>query len=105
MIINRASEEAKNFYSAGTSFSLFGCAGVVQISWLVLGRLLPFLKTEIIALLLSAILVFAYAYIMPEPINYPNGGKRRITPAEGIFGFFNTFIVFAIVLGLNTLHW
>ena len=95
------SEEIKNFYSAGTTFSIVGCAGSVQIVWAVLGKLWPSLKADKVGLAISIMIVIAYALVIPEPEGWPNAGKLRITLAESIFGILNSFIVFAIVLGLN----
>jgi hypothetical protein len=39
--------------------------------------------------------------VIPEPAGYPNAGRPRITVAEAIFGFVNTFIVFSAASGLK----
>jgi hypothetical protein len=95
------SEEIKNFYSAGTTFSIVGCSGAVQIVWAISGRLLPVLKSDWAGLLISILIVLAYALVIPEPEGWPDAGKLRLTLAEIIFGTLNSFLVFAIVLGLN----
>jgi hypothetical protein len=95
------SEEIKNFYSAGTTFSIVGCAGSVQIVWAVMGRLWPYMKAEWIGMLISVLIILAYALVIPEPEGWPNAGRLKLTMAELIFGVLNSFIVFAIVLGLN----
>ena len=97
------SAEAKNFYSAGSSFSFLWCACVVEFSWLVLERVWDGFSHRFVGLLLSAAIVYAYAWAVPEPSGYPKEGRRVITRAEYIFGFFNTFIVLGIVLGLRAL--
>jgi hypothetical protein len=94
-------EEIKNFYSAGTTFSLVGCAGSVQIVWAMIGRLWPYFKAEWIGLIISFAIVFAYALVIPEPEGWADAGKLKLTVAEIVFGALNSFIVFAIVLGLN----
>ena len=102
-VVNRISKEAKHFYSAGTVFSAFACASVVELAWSALGNLGDGFKSRLVGLILSLLIVFAYALLIPEPRNYPNAGKLRITVAEGIFGLFNALIVFAIALGINNL--
>lgn len=94
-------EEIKNFFSAGTTFSFIGCASTVQVVWAVLGRFSPILRLELVGLVISFLIVLAYALVIPEPEGYPNAGKRRITLAEFIFGTINSFVIFAVVLGLN----
>ena len=101
--LDRISSEAKNFFSAGSSFSAIACASAVQIAWSVSAIVLTDLKSPVWGLLLSFLIVFAYALVIPEPKGYPGAGKMKITVIEIIFGFFNAFIVFAIVLGLNNL--
>jgi hypothetical protein len=94
-------EEIKNFYSAGTTFSMVGCAGSVQIVWTIMERLWPYCKAEWIGLIVSFVIVFAYALVIPEPEGWPDAGKLKLTVAEIIFGTLNSCIVFAIVLGLK----
>jgi pilus assembly protein TadC len=101
--LNQISSEAKNFYSAGAAFSTFACSGVVRIVWAALDRIYPPFESELTALLLSFLIVLAYALVIPEPKNYPNAGKMRITLSEGIFGFANTFIVFALAIAIKNL--
>jgi hypothetical protein len=101
--LNAWSEAAKSFYTAGTTFSVFGCSGLVSIAWAVVGRWDPLLASEACGFALSVLIVFAYALVLPEPMGYPREGKLHITAAEAIFGFFNAFAVFAIVLGLKAL--
>jgi hypothetical protein len=102
-IIENVSKEAKNFYSAGSTFSAFACSGVVRITWAALERISTPFQSELTALALSIIIVFAYALIIPEPGNYPNAGKMKITLPEALFGFFNSFIVFALAVAIRNL--
>jgi len=97
------SRESKNFYSAGSTFSTFACAAAVEFVWKALGKPAHFMQSEWAALVLSFAIVFAYALVIPEPPGYPNAGKMRLTVAEIIFGFFNSFIVFGVVLALKCL--
>ncbi|MDA0170544.1 hypothetical protein OJ998_15700 [Solirubrobacter taibaiensis] len=96
-----AAQQAKDFYSAGAAFTALGCTAAVGITWGVLGRLWDVFEPEWVALLLSAFIVYAYALLLPEPEGYDHAGTMRLTPAEVIFGFFNTLIVFATVLGVK----
>ena len=102
-VVDRISIEAKHFYSAGTVFSIFLCASMVELAWSALGSVSVDLKSRIVGLILSILIVFAYALLIPEPKSYPNAGKLRVTLAEGIFGLFNALAVFAIALGIKNL--
>ena len=99
--VNWISTESKNFYSAGTTFSTFACAAAVEFVWKALSKTSLFMQAEWVALILSFAIVFAYALIIPEPQGSPNAGKMRLTIAEIIFGFFNSFIVFGVALALK----
>ena len=103
-IIDYASLEAKNFYSAGSSFTTLACAAAVHISWGVLESFYPILSKNVCGLVLCFLLVFAYAIALPEPPGYKNEGKMRLTVHEIIFGFFNSLIVFSIVNGFRHFH-
>jgi hypothetical protein len=95
---------SKEFYSAGASFSTLSCAAVVVVVWrAALGQIYEPLKSPVCALVLSALIVFAYAYVIPEPTDYPDAGRRRITPSEFVFGIFNIFIVYATAVTLEAL--
>jgi hypothetical protein len=100
-ILERWSALAKDFYSPGSTLSSLGCAAAVLIVWRTLAHLWPFFGEEGCALVISFLIVFAYALILPEPLGYPDAGKLRLTLAEVIFGFFNAFIVFSVVLALK----
>jgi hypothetical protein len=100
-IIGTASEQAKALYSAASSFTALGCAAAVGIAWGALARIGSAFESEWVPLLLSALIVYAYAYVLPEPPGYPHAGELKPTPAELIFGFFNLLIVFATVLGVK----
>jgi len=102
-ILENVSREAKNFYSAGSTFSVFACSGAVRLVWAALDRIYVPLESELTALVLSFIIVFTYALVIPEPGNYPNAGKMRITLPEALFGFFNSFIVFALAVAIRNL--
>ncbi|HEV2379585.1 MAG TPA: hypothetical protein VG206_07280 [Terriglobia bacterium] len=93
--------EEKSFYSAGSSFSALGCSAAVGTAWKVLGSLSPHFENIGWGLVLSFVLVYAYALVIPEPQGYRNQGQLRITMPEAIFGFFNALQVFAIVMGVR----
>jgi hypothetical protein len=98
-ILGGVSAASKNFYSAGASFTTFGCAGVTFSMWRALEQISPTFKADWCGFLLSALIVLAYALVVPEPNGYPNAGKMRLTLAEFIFGFFNAGIIFMMILG------
>src|SRR4051794_25005920 len=75
--LERWSAGAKDFYSAGASFSTIACAGTVLIIWSTLGELASFFKSPICGVTLSFLIVFAYAFILPEPPGYPNAGRLK----------------------------
>jgi hypothetical protein len=99
--LNAAAELAKEFYSAGSSFTALGCSAAVLIGWTALARLWHVFESTWVSFLLSALIVYAYALLLPEPDGYPDARKMKLTAAEGLFGFFNTLIVFATVLGVK----
>lgn len=99
--LERTSAEAKNFYSAGSTFTTLGCSAAVGISWGMLARLWSAFEPVWVPFLLSWLIVYAYAFVLPEPPGYDNAGGRKLTAAELIFGFFNVLIVFATVLGIK----
>jgi hypothetical protein len=100
-VLDRWSLSAKDFYSPGSTLSSLGCAATVLIVWQTLARLWSVCAKEGCALLISFLIVTAYALVLPEPEGYPNQHKFRLTLSEIIFGFFNTFIVFSVVLTLK----
>ena len=102
-MINRISEGSKQFYSAGASFTPLTCAVVVLIVWSTVAKMWPILKCDACGLVLSLLLVFAYAFVIPEPKGYPHEGKLRITPSEAVFGVFNPFLVFSTAVGIRAL--
>ena len=102
-MLDFVSLESKHFYSAGTTFSLFSCAGIVHLTWFILERFHECFSHELVGIVLSAMIVYAYAWVIPEPKGYIDEGQRKITKAEYIFGFFNTFVIFAITLGLRSI--
>ena len=102
--LDHISRESKNFYSAGTTFTSLSCAGVVGISWDVLSSVWPYLSASWFGLILSFFVVLAYALVIPEPRGYPNPGRMRLTIAELIFGSFNSFMVFAVVMGFKCMN-
>ena len=99
--VDAASIEAKNFYSAGSSFTTLGCTAAVSVAWGMLARLLGVLGSQWVPFVLSTLIVYAYAYVLPEPPGYAHAGKLRLTAPEAIFGFFNVMIVFATVIGIR----
>src|SRR5690349_17132313 len=88
------SEEQKKFFSAGGSFSVPACALVVKTCWSALELLSGYGKSYWVGLVLAAIIVFAYAYLLPEPKGYANAGERKLTRSELLFGFINMLVVF-----------
>jgi hypothetical protein len=102
-ILENVSREAKNFYSAGSTFSAFACSGVVRLVWAALDRIYAPLESELTALVLSFVIVYTYALVIPEPHNYTNAGKMKLTLPEALFGFFNSFIVFALAVAIKNL--
>jgi hypothetical protein len=102
-ILENVSREAKNFYSAGSTFSAFACSGVVRLVWAALDRVYAPLESELTALVLSFVIVYTYAVVIPEPHNYANPGEMKLTLPEILFGFFNSFIVFALAIAIKNL--
>lgn len=100
-LIELASSESKNFYSAGSAFSALSCAATVHIVWDVIDDFWVYFSSGVIGLFLSFLIVYAYAYVLPEPPGYSDEGKKKLTPAEAIFGFFNAFIVYSIVMSFR----
>lgn len=94
------SQEAKSFFSVGSTFSILGCSTVVQIIWLCLADMWSFLSRDPFGLLISLSVVFLYAYCVPEPSGFPDSGKLRLTKEELFFGTINSFFVFAIAIGM-----
>lgn len=94
-------EEIKQFYSAGTTFSMVGCASAVQIVWAVLVRIRPYLSSDVVCLVLSFAIVYAYAFVVPEPKGYRHEGGFVVTASEAIFGVLNALLVCGLVFGLN----
>ena len=54
-------------------------------------------------LALSALIVLAIAWGLPEPPGYPNAGKLRLTGPELIWGLVNCLMIYGVVLGLRSL--
>ncbi|MFS2013374.1 hypothetical protein ACCD06_26510 [Azospirillum sp. CT11-132] len=102
-VLDYISSGAKDFYSAGTSFSTVGCAAVVAFVWGAMSEVYPPSTHKVYGLIISFIIVFAYALIIPEPKGYPNAGKLRITISELMFGFINSFVVFSTAIALKAL--
>lgn len=100
-IVETISTASKQFYSAGATFSSITCAAVTLIVWGTLGKLWATCQGQLWGLGISFLIVFGYALVIPEPAGYPNAGRLRITVAEAIFGFVNTFIVFSAASGLK----
>lgn len=67
----------------------------------MLARLWSGFEPEWVAFVLSVLIVYAYAFVLPEPPGYDDARARRLTSAEAIFGFFNVLIIFATVLGIK----
>jgi pilus assembly protein TadC len=103
VMLESVSLGSKQFYSAGATFSTLTCAAIVAFSWHALGEVYGPFKSNVCALVLSFVIVLAYALVLPEPPGYPNAGKLRITLAELLFGFINTFIVYSTALALQAL--
>jgi hypothetical protein len=102
--LERFSEEQKKFFSAGGSFSVPACAIVVKTAWSALELLSAYCKSPWAGLALAAIVVFAYAYLLPEPEGYADVGKRKLTRSELFFGVINTFVVFGTAASFRCLH-
>jgi hypothetical protein len=102
-LLERISTGSKQFYSAGASFSTVTCAAIVLIVWGTMAKFSALFASDACGLGLSFLIVFAYALVIPEPSGYPNAGKQRVTVAEWIFGFINSFIVFSTAAGLKAL--
>ena len=102
-VLENISSGSKDFYSAGASFSAIGCAAVVAFVWGAMAEVYPPSAHKIYGLIISFIVVFAYALVLPEPKDYPNAGKLRITMSELMFGFINSFVVFSTALALKAL--
>jgi hypothetical protein len=100
---NVISKQAKNFFSFGATGSIFFCAASVELMWKVLSGLHPTFQGKVVGLILSFIIVFSLAIVVPEPEGQPNAGKMRLTSSEILFGFFNAMFIFAIALGLRCL--
>ena len=116
-MLQRLSLEQKKFFSVGASFSTYACAGLVHLTWWRLASLSEWCEDDLAGLVLSFLIVLAYAFVIPEPegtIGVPEDAEEkgirglirwwlskfpslRVTLAEGIFTFFNTFIVFSLV--------
>jgi hypothetical protein len=96
-----AAVQAKDFYSAGTTFTALGCAAAVSIGWQGLERIWHIFEPEWVPFGLSFLIVYAYAYVLPEPEDYDDAGERKLTGPELIFGFFNALIVFVTVVGMR----
>ena len=78
-----------------------GCAVAVNFAWVGLEGAHGALSANWVGLALSFLIVIAYALLLPEPSGYANAGKMRVTLAEWIFGFFNAFLVYGLVLGFR----
>src|SRR5690348_14200736 len=102
--LERFSEEQKKFFSAGGSFSVPACALVVKTAWSALELLSGYCKSYWVALVLAAIIVFAYAYLLPEPKGYANAGERKLTRSELLFGLINTLVVFGTAAAFRCLQ-
>ena len=103
VMLESVSVASKQFYSAGATFSTVACAAIVLFAWGALARLYPPFQSELCGLVLSFLIVLAYALVIPEPRGYPNAGKLRVTLAEFLFGFINSFIVFSSATALKAL--
>jgi hypothetical protein len=101
--LERASRASKDFFTGGSTFSTLGCGAAGLFIWSSLGELYGPLGQNWCGLLVAFLLVFAYALVLPEPPGSPNEGKLRITTAEAIFGFLNTFIVYGVMVSLKKL--
>src|SRR4051794_11658024 len=86
------SAEAKNFYSSG-AVSALGSIALVAIIWAALKGLSSRLGWNPVGLIVAAIVVYGFAFFVPEPPGYTHEGKRRITGEEAFYGFINTFVV------------
>ena len=102
-MLGQVSSAAKDFYSAGAAFTNLGCSTVVAIVWDALADLYQPLGNKVCGLLISFLIVLGYALVLPEPVGYPNAGKFRITLAELIFGFINSFLVFSAAITIKNL--
>jgi hypothetical protein len=73
-LLERISTGSKQFYSAGASFSTVTCAAIVLIVWGSIAKFSPLFATDVCGLVLSFLIVFAYALVIPEPRGYPDAG-------------------------------
>lgn len=102
-MLESVSAGSKQFYSAGATFSSLACAAVVAFVWGAMADVYSPFAAKPWGLIISFLIVFAYALVIPEPQGYPQAGKLRITLAELIFGFVNSFIVFSTAMALKAL--
>lgn len=99
--MDKIADAVKQFCSAGSTFSTGGCAALVYGAWCLAAKFFPGCKSDVCPLVLSFMLVYAYAFVIPEPRGAKNAGKRRITLHEAVFGFFNSITVFLTVVGFR----
>jgi hypothetical protein len=100
-ILQAVSLGSKDFYSAGATFSTLACAAVVAFAWGGLADVYAPFKSHPCGMVLSFVIVFSYALVIPEPRGYPNAGKLRVTLSEVLFGITNSLIVFSTAVALT----
>ena len=81
--------------------STLSCGAAGLLVWITLTDLWCVLKNNFVGLIIAFLIVFAYALVLPEPEGFPHAGKLRITASECIFGFFNTVIVYSVMVTLK----
>jgi hypothetical protein len=100
---NVISLQAKNFFSAGATGSMLFCATAVDVVWKVLTKLHSPLGNNTVGLIIAFVIVLGLAIVVPEPQNYKDAGKMKLTLGELIWGSLNSIFVFAITLGLKSI--
>ncbi len=102
--LQRMSLGAKDFYAPGTSLTFAGAAALVATLWTILETMpVKEFSEWYTGLALSALIVLAIAWGLPEPPGYPNAGKLRLTGPELIWGLVNCLMIYGLVLGLRSL--
>jgi hypothetical protein len=97
------SEEAEKFFSLSGGIRILALGGIVGTAWTGLEFIVPFFKERFVGLILSFVMVYGCAYLIPESQNSQNPGKREITRKEIIFGFFNALAIFVSILSYRCL--
>lgn len=89
----------KAYYSVGAMLYSVALTGTIGIVWAVCITIVPAARANGVGLLLSAVITFGVAYVVPEPPNSPDAGRKRLTHEEAFTAAVGTFLNFAVVLG------